>query len=344
MRTVTMAGCIGLIAALLTAACGDSSRSLNPTSPSAVVAVAQSVEASAAGSPVSTPSSVKVEVEGTIASGTPLEASEMKLRTAGASGDYGEDDDDEGEDDYGEDDDEEDDEDDEDDEEDKPDAPEVEIRGTLSLLSGTCPALSFMAGTTKVATAATTRFKDGTCAAIKNGDKVEVEGIRQTDGTILATTVKAEKAEAPVSEVKGTLSLLNGACPAISFMAGTTKVATAATTRFKDGTCAAIRNGDKVEVEGVRQTDGTILATTVKAERAERAETPVSEVKGTLSLLNGACPAISFMAGTTKVKTGPATKFKGGACAAIKNGNRVEVKGTPQMDGILLAAVVEVDR
>lgn len=233
MRTVKLAGSIGLIGALLTAACGDSSRSLNPTSPSAVVAVAQSVEASAAGgpkknkptppatitpgSPVTStpPSSVKVEVEGTIASiagssitvnsqsilvlasavirhgsrqfsfsdlqvgdrvhvrashnGTQLEASEVKLQNP-AGGDA-----------------------DDDDEDDKPYAPEVEIQGTISLLTGACPAIAFTVGTTKVKTGTATKFKDGTCAAIRNGNRVEVKGTPQTDGILLAAVVEVDR-------------------------------------------------------------------------------------------------------------------------------------------------------
>jgi hypothetical protein len=167
--------------------------------------------------------------------------------------------------------------------------------------------------------------------------RVEVEGVRQTDGTVLAKDVKVERA---VSEVQGTLSLLSGTCPAISFTAGTTKVTTAATTTFKGGNCVSLKNGDRVEVEGFRQTDGTVLAKDV---RAVKTEAPVFEIKGRLSLLSGACPAISFTVGTTKVKTAAATKFKDATCAKIKDGTRVEVKGTPQTDGTLLATVVEVD-
>ena len=63
-----------------------------------------------------------------------------------------------------------------------------------------------------------------------------------------------------------------------SFMVGTAMVKTVATTKFKDAACAAVRNGDRVEVEGVRQTDGTVLAKDVEVERA------VSEVQGSYQL------------------------------------------------------------
>ena len=235
------------------------------------------------------------------------------------------------------DDDSDDDEEDDDDDDDDRSARELDVRGTVSLLNGVCPTISFTVGSAMVKTGATTKFKETACASIKNGDRVEVEGVRRSDGTVLAKDVKVERVRA---EVKGTLSLLGGACPAISFTVGTAKVTTAAKTTFKGGNCVALKNGDRVEVEGFRQTDGTVLAKDVKAVKTEP---PVSEITGRVSLLSGTCPAMSFTVGTRRVTTGAATRFKDGACAALKNGNRVEVKGTLQSDGTLLATVVEID-
>jgi hypothetical protein len=82
-----------------------------------------------------------------------------------------------------------DDEDDEDDEEDEDDD-DNELEGSVSNLSGTCPALTFTVRATTVRTNGVTRFTDGPCSRIANGVRLEVEGRRQPDGSILATEVE----------------------------------------------------------------------------------------------------------------------------------------------------------
>ena len=68
-----------------------------------------------------------------------------------------------------------------------------------------------------------------------------------------------------------------------------------------------------------------------------------NEVKGTVSALTGTCPAsLTFMVGTRVVKTGSATVFDD-PCTGIRNGVRVEVKGTRASDGTFTAARVELD-
>jgi hypothetical protein len=82
-----------------------------------------------------------------------------------------------------------DDEDDDDDEEDEDDD-DNELEGSVSNLSGTCPALTFTVRATTVRTNGVTRFTDGPCSRIANGVRLEVEGRRQPDGAILATEVE----------------------------------------------------------------------------------------------------------------------------------------------------------
>jgi uncharacterized protein DUF5666 len=67
-----------------------------------------------------------------------------------------------------------------------------------------------------------------------------------------------------------------------------------------------------------------------------------NEVKGVVSALAGTCPAVNFTVGTTTVRTGSATVFDD-RCTDIRNGVRVEVKGTRMNDGTFTAARVEVD-
>ena len=64
-----------------------------------------------------------------------------------------------------------------------------EVGGTVSALSGTCPAVSFVVAGTTVMTSATTKFEDGSCGGLRNDLRVEVQGIR-TGSTLMASTVE----------------------------------------------------------------------------------------------------------------------------------------------------------
>jgi hypothetical protein len=154
----------------------------------------------------------------------------------------------------------------------------TEREGIVSALSGTCPALTFTLGTMKVTTSGSTYFKESACANVKDGARVEVKGVMQPDGSMAAMVVKPEDDDdddedddeddddVNEAEVEGALSGLSGTCPALGFTVGTTKVTTTSTTRFDGVLCGSLKNGDEVEVKGVRQMDGSIVATRVELE------------------------------------------------------------------------------
>jgi len=163
----------------------------------------------------------------------------------------------------------------------KPPAPvQVEVRGTISGLTGTASSFQFMLGTTLVKGDASTMITGGgdnnddaikddapkTFADLRNGLTVEVNGTQQT-GFVQAVRIQIEeepKAPGTQAEVEGTLGTVAGTCPAITTTVGTTKVTTTASTKFEDVTCAALKAGMKVQVEGTRNADGSITATKVE--------------------------------------------------------------------------------
>ena len=79
--------------------------------------------------------------------------------------------------------------DDDDDDEDRDEANEV--KGMVSALSGTCPALTFTVGTRLVRTGSATVFDDR-CTHVKIGVRVEVRGTRVNDGTFTASRVEVD--------------------------------------------------------------------------------------------------------------------------------------------------------
>ena len=68
-----------------------------------------------------------------------------------------------------------------------------EVKGIVSDLTGTCPRLTFTAHGVRVTTSSSTRF-DGGCDTLQNGVRVEVTGMKLTDGSVVASHVEIDVA------------------------------------------------------------------------------------------------------------------------------------------------------
>ena len=156
------------------------------------------------------------------------------------------------------------------------------------------------------------------------------------------------------AEVEGRINAgsLAGSCAAhnLSFTVGATKVVTNASTQFKDARCEALQGNSEVEVKGTRQGDGSILAASVEGDDEDENENENGdrnevELNGAIAAgsLGGSCAAsnLSFRVSSTLVKTNASTQFKDAACASLKVGDSVEVKGARQTDNSVLAIRVE---
>ena len=186
------------------------------------------------------------------------------------------------------------------------------VAGVVSGLAGACPTVTFTVNTTKISTTAATLFTDGTCAEFANGVTVHVKGAKQADGSIVADRVFFEDNDKEHVRAHGTVSGLQGTCPGLTFMAGTTKVTTDAFTKFSGATCAQLANGNSVHVEGTQQADGTLTAARVRLDTPEPGEDHERDhMEGTISGLAGTCPALTFSVGTLKVSTSASTTFPG---------------------------------
>ncbi len=209
---------------------------------------------------------------------------------------------------------------------------EVTLLGTVAGLSGSCPSLTFSVGGTTVITDVATTFEDGTCTVIENGMSVEIEGQRQTDGTVRAT-------EVDIGEVKieGSISGLSWTCPDLAVAVDGRMVTTDVATRFDDAPCSDVRNGFEAEVRGLLQPDESLRATRVKLEIEE------VELEGVVAGLTGSCQSIGFLVSGTAVATDAGTRFDEGVCVDVQNGTQVEVKGILQPDGSVKATGVKLE-
>jgi cytochrome c-type biogenesis protein CcmE len=134
---------------------------------------------------------------------------------------------------------------------------------------------------------------------------------------------------------------------------GTTSVTTNASTKFDGVLCSALADAQSVEVKGTLQPDGSIVATKVEVEDdADGDDASDAEVEGKISALAGTttCPALTFdvVSGTTtvtttRVTTNNLTEFDDVLCTALANDQVVEVKGTTQTDGSILATKIELE-
>ncbi len=139
---------------------------------------------------------------------------------------------------------------------------------------------AFQAGNWTIKTTSSTVIRHGSktfqFSDLKVGDHVQVRGTR--DGsTVTATEIKVEQGgqggdadddddddDENEAEVEVRVSGLSNSCPGITFMIGSTKVtADQNTTYGRRSSCDAIKNDLKVEVEGVRNNDGSVLARSI---------------------------------------------------------------------------------
>jgi hypothetical protein len=146
------------------------------------------------------------------------------------------------------------------------------IHGTLTEMGGSVPNLTLRVGGTVVRTSAATEVKrrgdrQG-LEALRVGQSLHVVGDRRADGSLDARKIEIDDdAAGGEFEIEGALGGLSGTCPAVRFGVNGFQIVTSGATEFKNGGCSALRNGDKVKVEGVRQANGTVLATEVERKR-----------------------------------------------------------------------------
>lgn len=153
------------------------------------------------------------------------------------------------------------------------DGDEAELRGSIQSVAGTVPNLTLMvAGQTVLTSASTVLRRRGNVVdfdALRVSGEVEVEGRRRADGVLLAQkiTLEDDGDEGREVELTGAMSGLSAvsACPSITFSLPGGSILTTSATEFDDVRCSALTNGQRVEVKGFREANGTVRARRVRS-------------------------------------------------------------------------------
>lgn len=144
----------------------------------------------------------------------------------------------------------------------------MEVTGEIQSLS---PPQFRVSGLTFV-TDASTRFKgSGRVLALGDlrvGDRVEVEALQRTDGSLLALEIERKNRDDDDDgiELKGKVESIT---PPSLRVAGRTVATNTATRIERNGrsiALTALRTGERVEVKGILQSDGSILARKIEVE------------------------------------------------------------------------------
>jgi hypothetical protein len=155
-------------------------------------------------------------------------------------------------------------------------------------------------------------------------------------------------------EIEGTLQSVDaagGKLVVVDQRLGTITVVTNSTTVIRHGgtslTLAMLTAGQRVHVKAMKQTDGTYLATEIVLQDQETGGE--REVVGTVASTDSGAKSfvVTTSSGSVTVKTDASTTFKlrGQAVtfSSLAAGERVEVNGTLQADGSVLAKKVNIE-
>jgi len=244
----------------------------------------------------------------------------------------------------------------------------VNVNGIVEVLNTTTPpegfTFVFQIGSRVIQGDVDTRFYGDndvplTLADLKNGQRVEVKG-ELRDNFVYAVRIHINGMTSPEppqddsASVEGRLESINGTKPNLTLVikgkadgmtAETTVTTTTATVVRRRGdvqTLDALAVGQTVHAVGTRMADKSIVAQMLQIKDDEPDGAFV--IEGSLGGLKGTCPTISFGVNGYNVKTTLAdTKYypePSAKCEDLKSGSKVEVEGTRQADGTVLALKV----
>ena len=236
--------------------------------------------------------------------------------------------------------------------------PQDQLEGKIQALPPTTAPGTFMVAGQLVVTDATTNlFIGGTAVPFSSltlGQRVHVSG-HVSGSSLLATTIQIQGpsptnpgddngnqgGQDDSASIEGVLSSMGGPPPNLTLLVGgTTVITNGATEVQRKGdvqTLGALTIGMTLHVEGVRQSNASILARKIQIK--DDAAGGAFEIEGSMGGLKGACPAVTFGVNGFSIFTDGSTVFTP-ACSTFKSGTKVSVKGLVQSNGSVKATSV----
>lgn len=175
-----------------------------------------------------------------------------------------------------------------------------------------------------------TEFENGTSEQLSLSLEVEIEGVLNNSGIILATEIEFEQADNEV-ELAGNITDV----AEHQFTLENQLINFDDNTEFENGSAADLVVDRFVEVEANLLSDGTLLATEVEFD--ERNELTISGNVANYDSVN------SFFILDQQVHITEQTEFENGNKALLTNGLLVSVSGSLNTDNILIAAEIEFE-
>ncbi len=183
------------------------------------------------------------------------------------------------------------------------------------------------------------RISPASIQGLKVNDQVEVSGMVAANGDIKATRVELRRAGQTQLEVTGTVSSADTAAKKFKIAALIVNYSTAQLEGFANGQPG---NGDLVEAKGtVINAAGELVATKVENESNESRDADRGDRREVEGLVTRYVSATDFDVAGRRVTTNSATRYEGGVVGDLVLNARVEVEGSLDAAGILVAAKVE---
>jgi hypothetical protein len=218
-------------------------------------------------------------------------------------------------------------------------------------IKGPVTAVDALAGTFNVfgitvRTTATTVYDNfGGVATLGTGNVVEVHGQPDTNGRIVATYVEREASSVAAFvagdgeyQLRGAVTGLSGSSPAYAFTLRGVPIRTDATTAFDgapaDGVSVSVR------LDPTQQGDGSYLAERLKVRSTsfDDSSSAEGEIEGYVTGFAGGASAFQIAGYPVRLSSGVA--YEDGVSTDLKNGIRVEAKGSID-NGVLVVTRLE---
>ena len=175
---------------------------------------------------------------------------------------------------------------------------------------------------------------------LRAGDLVHVKGTR-TAATMIASEVYVQNpVGTPLGDVsfEGVVTAVGAGCPPATLTVNGKTVTSTESTQILAGGCSDLIAGVTVAVTGTTLANGSIRASKIRIERG-----PTVQVDGSVTAVSG-CPTPTLTVAGKTIKSNADTKFVGGACADLVIKAVVQVTGTSQADGSVLASLIRIEK